>query len=767
MENGHAVARLLQAAGASPTTRLLNTLVALFGAILAGYVVVRMKSVNPGQGELKGMGWFTGKFAFPLLVFRTVATAQLGAVDPGTILACTAGKCTVMAATFLLTYYGYQADRGPGQRFLTATVFGFYTVASNDFAVAFPVVTALYGATQDMSIYITANALVGSVFFVPLSMVMFAVGESMRSAEAQSSTNEVELASVAAEGQEEASEPSQEDPNSPAQPAPAPSARISKLELTLKVGYDILTNPVIVSAMAGFLFKAFAGAGNGLPSPLGDVVTLFTAPFGMLALFLTGTSLRSPNLAAWPVMLVLMKVLVCAFVSGGLGLLLASGPNSLTLRDFSFFYGAIPSSSAPLLFAQQFDPAAAEAMASAVMYGMVLGGPVMYMTALFLDPNASSPSFIRTIQSVQVTASLVSLLSGVAYLALFALMGKEFCQQCSSKRLLVLLGFTLLAKQLVVLLMSQAVGGTAPCQSYLTNPWSPWGLVVCWLQNSAKLMILLLFVCMVFLWERASQTSGPSSYGPWAIAFSAAGICFLLALIPAVVTDPATLNQVCWMTASTPCPMQLRPDLCWSIIQVGLVLALTARRVFTKAQPQGQEPEKESAMRPDAGDQPCRDCPATALGGSSACASTAPEITHDEAAPSDAADPASGGNWACALPSMQVKILSSSLGLQVLSQVVNTMKALAGEHSTPTGVRGGFAQTLALENILEHGYVAIFLAALLADEHFALHISQTLPRLWPALFAKGEGRGLRRGLDINAVNMAEPLMEQGAARENE
>ena len=36
-------------------------------------------------------------------------------------------------------------------------------------------------------------------------------------------------------------------------------------------------------------------------SHFSDFIDLFTAPFGMSALFLTGTSLRSPRVAVWAV----------------------------------------------------------------------------------------------------------------------------------------------------------------------------------------------------------------------------------------------------------------------------------------------------------------------------------------------------------------------------------------------------------------------------------------------------------------------------------
>ena len=55
------------------------------------------------------------------------------------------------------------------------------------------------------------------------------------------------------------------------------------------------------------------------------------------------------------------------------------------LRGFSFLYGMIPTSSAPLLFAMRYSPASAELLASSILLGLVAAGPLMFAAALFLE----------------------------------------------------------------------------------------------------------------------------------------------------------------------------------------------------------------------------------------------------------------------------------------------------------------------------------------------------------------------------------------------
>merc|ERR1740123_1187659 len=104
----------------------------------------------------------------------------------------------------------------------------------------------------------------------------------------------------------------------------------------------------------------------------------------MMSLFLTGASLNSFRLTFWSASLTLMKGLVCAFVSFLIcRQLITFSPDSRSLTDFAFFYGSIPASSAPLVFALEFDREAAPVIASAIFWGFILAGPNLFVTATF------------------------------------------------------------------------------------------------------------------------------------------------------------------------------------------------------------------------------------------------------------------------------------------------------------------------------------------------------------------------------------------------
>lgn len=360
---------------------LVVVLIKIFSAIILGYVCMRTRCIVPGDGDTKGLKFFVGNIAFPLLVFRTVATAKLGSIDFGVLAACSLAKVVIYWGTWIVIFWCYRSARGRGQRFLTATVFAFFTVASDDFATGFPVVNALYGSS--MVVYIAANALVTALVMVPQTLVLFEIGKGLRK---------------------------RDDDQRQAEASQGSASGISVLSIL----WNILSSPMIFLTCAGLAFQVCLGSWlvtdeSGkvtLPEPLASIIDLWTGPFAMLALFSTGLSLTSASIHLWPMILVLLKLMVCGYLSYVLGLAFVYQEPKRQLQDFTFFYGSIPTSSAPLIFAAAFDPSSVELIASAVLFGFVLAGPNMFITALFLAQDKED--MMTVLNRVQGTAGTCS-----------------------------------------------------------------------------------------------------------------------------------------------------------------------------------------------------------------------------------------------------------------------------------------------------------------------------------------------------------------------
>ncbi|CAJ1393640.1 unnamed protein product [Effrenium voratum] len=660
---------------ADPALRLFHALLVTMLAILAGFICVRLEFVRPEKGELKGLAFFIGAISFPLLIFNTVATAEIAALDVAVIGACSLGKVVVMALTWCLSFVAYQPKRCRGQRVLTASVFAFFAVASDDFAIGFPVIEALYGEQMDMSIYITGNALVGSLFFVPLTMIAFAIGGALKHKETGP-----EVSESVEEGADGSSE-------------------MTCLRLMRSTCYDLGTNPVLVMTCAGLAFNLIFGSklveSDGhlkLPSPFSNFVELFTAPFGMCALLLTGASLRSPQVSVWALGLVLMKVVVCAYLSYAFGSWLSAGKEDAELKaDFTFFYGALPTGSPPLVFAAAFDPASCELVATAVLFGLILSGPIMFVTAYSLS-SRSLEAATRLLQEIQGSADAVSLFCGVGLLACVALAlfaRPTWVARSAATAQLAVYGLVLTAYAAVSLAVNPLVAPET-CRAYNQGEATARMFAFAWLQNSASTLLLSLECLLV-----CSGTGflGRRLRARWGLALAA--VCGVAALAPAIWATPNTVNEICGREEVVGEGLLL--NVAWSCLQLLLALVLAL----------GGLARHRAALRARRALE--------ALGGA---ANEAGEVILEK--PQNLVP-----RGAC----LAVTLLNV---VKLLTQVVN-----AGQVSMGNRNRGSFAAMLLLEASLEHGQLVVLLAALMFDASFASSIREALGAMWSSWTAQG------------------------------
>jgi len=412
---------------------LLQVLVQTISALALGYLCVRYGAIDVQRGDMQAIQFFIGRIALPLLVFRIVATSSIGSVDLGVVAACSLGKVAVYILTFGMTFCAYRSKDPFGRRILTSAVFGFFTTASNDLAIGFPVINAIYG--DDMAVYLAANVLVFQTLIQPLAMVMFEIGHAL------------------SQGSER---PSGDD------------LRDQRRTMVLKLARSIALNPIMLATALGAVYSCCLswtlvrdGANKmHLPEPIGGIIELWTSPFTMMFLFLNGTSLRSASIALWPAVLVLMKVVVCAYISYGLSHVFVNpdNPKAQALRDFTFFYGTIPAGGAPLIYSQLFD-CGVEVIAASSILCLILAGPIEFMTALFLG-TANAPVNYQDVRAVLHACAQASALCSGTFV-LFMVLG-WWGGSFASRAIGVFGVVTLIYELWTLLMMSSEAQCTAP-----------------------------------------------------------------------------------------------------------------------------------------------------------------------------------------------------------------------------------------------------------------------------------------------------------------
>ncbi|CAK0840611.1 unnamed protein product [Prorocentrum cordatum] len=384
---------------AGPVTKLLYTMATTSLAIGVGCLAVRLGFVDPERGQMVALRWYVRMVASPLLVFRVVATSPIGALQLDqwyVVLSCAVGKLFVMVTVWLLAFYCHHgSSTETSQRLLTATCFMYFVASSDDFAVGFPVVTAIYKNELGMDLYVTINTLVSSAVFLPIVTVLLEVGRNMALAEsARGGVTYDEFS-----GSDSGSDVDTSNDESIVTKENSNKDEIEgsgALVVSLAIAKSVAFSPVIVSVALGLMYGSIFG--TVIPELGTMIIDKLTSPFGMLALFATGTVLKQPSLQLWSCLLSLLKVVVCAYVSFFTARFLMGSEGRLT--DFCFFYGSLPTSSGPLLFTVQYNPGLVDTVASATLFGYCLAGPVMSFTAMFLEQENVSPDILSNAQRV-------------------------------------------------------------------------------------------------------------------------------------------------------------------------------------------------------------------------------------------------------------------------------------------------------------------------------------------------------------------------------
>eukprot|EP00927_Polykrikos_kofoidii_P081339 TRINITY_DN7860_c0_g1_i1.p1 TRINITY_DN7860_c0_g1~~TRINITY_DN7860_c0_g1_i1.p1 ORF type:complete len:708 (-),score=116.78 TRINITY_DN7860_c0_g1_i1:258-2381(-) len=660
--------------GLGSALALLQVLIQTFSAVGLGYFCVRAGYINPTKGDMQAVEFFVGRLALPLLVFKIIATADVESLDIGVIVSCNLGKVSVFLLTFFTTHFAYRTRESRGQRLLTANVFGFFVTASNDLAIGLPVIHGIYG--EKMSFYMAANVLVFQTILQPTVMLLFELGKATRLAELNvcdhgsesgDSHDGMPLEGLAACGQVRRN--------------PERSFRqVARLGL-----YSVIKNPILIATVAGLVYSyVFAwslepgddSVGMKLPQPLHGIIKLWTGPFQMLFLFMNGASLRTAKVGVWSIWLVLMKVMVCAYVSYGFACLLVSTkhPDYMALKEFTFFYGTIPAGGAPLIFAKSLD-CGVDIIASASIFGLVLAGPIEFMTSLFLSAKAGNADYneVSIFQNHAAQACFVCNVIMVVFLS-FGFWG-------SSSGVFIMGAYALCSLFLETVTM-QVLRDQSLCHSQVTL------FMFCVLQNIAYVLLIVMWYMVNRRWKDGENLHLTKTF---------LGVLSVSVLSAVLVSDSNTLHELCGVN---PTDEQTFALLIWNTI---LLLTFVAIAWWGRRQKlQERERLVEAARSPPLStkllEEELAQTPSVAVQELSELAQT-PSVAVQDVAPT--------------LALLQV--------LRALMQVVNLLAS--------TYKYGVFTPMLILATCIEHGQGCVLLLFSIFHPIFIANIQKVFARI--------------------------------------
>ncbi|XP_039994675.1 integral membrane protein GPR155 isoform X2 [Xiphias gladius] len=368
--------------------KLFPALLECFGIILCGYIAGRADIITESQA--KGLGNFVSKFALPALLFKNMVLLDFGDVIWAFLWSVLVAKVTVFVLVCVLTLM----VASPDSRYSKAGLYAIFATQSNDFALGYPIVDALYRSTYPE--YLQYIYLVAPVSLMLLNPIGFALCEVQR--------------------WRQASHPQH-----------------STVGILGIVVLQVLKNPIVFMVIVGII-SHFA-LGQHIPAVLSEFIDGLANSFGGAALFYLGLTMvgqlrkltRDTGVAL--ILLITAKLLVMPLVCKDMVDILDVGVNSTSanhtsLSNFAFLYGVFPTAPSVAIYAGHYNMEL-EVVTSGMVIGTFLSAPIMYVSAWLLTIPLMDPSpLVTELENVSFNISIVSLLALVWTIAVMLLSRK-------------------------------------------------------------------------------------------------------------------------------------------------------------------------------------------------------------------------------------------------------------------------------------------------------------------------------------------------------
>lgn len=348
-----------------------------FTIIFCGYVAGRLNIVS--STESKGIATFVGTFALPSLIFLSLARLDFSTVNWIFLLAILLAKGTIFFAVIIVTFLiSRQVHLG------RAGIFAIFCTQSNDFALGYPIINALYTKTHpEYALYLYLMAPISLAILNPVAFVLMEIQKQKENAAVISDLERRSLCN---------------------------------LKLLKQIAKGIAYNPVLVMTVLGILGNIVFE--HKLSVYIEGLLEVFGQSFAASALFLLGLKmvgqihrLKGPALVL-PCVLIMVKLIILPVVMRESVNALSAGSNeseTLALSTYAFLYGTIPTAPAVFVFSNLYQ-LEMDLIASSMVICTFISGPLMFMSAQMISINKD---YENQLKHFAFDLSIVALIAGL------------------------------------------------------------------------------------------------------------------------------------------------------------------------------------------------------------------------------------------------------------------------------------------------------------------------------------------------------------------
>ena len=146
------------------------------------YIAGRLNIIS--MTEAKGLNTFVGTFSLPSLIFLSMATLDLSSVNWKFLAAVLTAKAAVFSVVLIVTLLVTRPTD-----MSRSGLFAIFCTQSNDFALGYPIVAALYAKTHpDFPSYLYLMAPISLIVLNPIAFLFMELGNRRRALADESAT---------------------------------------------------------------------------------------------------------------------------------------------------------------------------------------------------------------------------------------------------------------------------------------------------------------------------------------------------------------------------------------------------------------------------------------------------------------------------------------------------------------------------------------------------------------------------------------------------
>ncbi|KAG5440958.1 Integral membrane protein gpr155 [Clonorchis sinensis] len=231
---------------------LIPALIQCFGVILLGYLAGRYKILR--EAEIRGLNSYVTKFALPAVFFKGMVTVDLTGVSWALVGAISLGKATVFFLAFATTLLLNRTSP-----FGMAAILSMFVSQSNDVALGYPVLKALY---PELAIYVYLFAPAQLIILNPIAYLFL-------------EWHQLKQESIDAEVKRLADGTDI-----------TPPASVSKYKRLLQVIWRVALNPLFFMTVIGVIFNFILS--HNIPIYVDGLLRIIAESFAATALFTLG-----------------------------------------------------------------------------------------------------------------------------------------------------------------------------------------------------------------------------------------------------------------------------------------------------------------------------------------------------------------------------------------------------------------------------------------------------------------------------------------------